>query len=67
MTYVLISIALTFGFIFAKLDTLSKRDKMLLNEIKALQDIKDKYSMIKPEYVEQMCKDEYEINTNEDI
>ena len=23
--------------------------------------------MIKPEYVEQMCKDEYEINTNEDI
>lgn len=38
-----------------------------VNEIKALQDIKDKYSMIKPEYVEQMCKDEYEINTNEDI
>ena len=47
MTYVLISIALTFGFIFAKLDTLSKRDKMLLNEIKALQSKIDEIKNIK--------------------
>ena len=39
-----------------------------INKLKGeLQDIKNKYSMIKEEYVEQMCKDEYEINVHEDI
>ena len=38
-----------------------------VDELKALQDIKNKYSMIKEEYVEQMCKGEYEINVHEDI
>ncbi len=44
---IIVLIALTFGFIFAKLDTLSKRDKMLLNEIKDLQSKIDEIKNIK--------------------
>jgi len=38
LVLIIVLIALTFGFIFAKLDTMTKRDKILFDEIKSLQE-----------------------------
>ena len=38
-----------------------------VSDEEAISTIKDKYSMINPVYVEQMCRETYEINIHEDI
>lgn len=37
------------------------------NKLKDINKVKEKYSMINPKYIEQMCNETYEINTHEDI
>ena len=48
-------------------DELSSNVLNDFNKIKDVEKIKEKYSMINPVYVEQMCNGTYEVNTHEDI
>lgn len=36
-------------------------------EDRAINDVKEKYLMVKPEYIEQMCRCEFDVNAHEDI